>query len=77
MLKRIMVIAGIKVTLLRVINERGQLRQSCVECVSQSREKSQQIFQDSRVPADSYRVNRQRCVSVHRDKSDGRPPSEM
>lgn len=37
-LKRIMVIAGIKVTLLRVINERGQLRQSCsVKCESQWR----------------------------------------
>lgn len=37
-LKRIMVIAWIKVTLLRVINERGQLWQSCgVECESQWR----------------------------------------
>ncbi len=35
-LKHIMVIARIKVTLLRVINERGQLRQSYgVKCESQ------------------------------------------
>ncbi|KAL1250426.1 hypothetical protein QQF64_021431 [Cirrhinus molitorella] len=64
-----MVIAGIKVTLLRVINERGQLRQSCgVKCESQRRKIPADLSGHAgllSLPLIRDKLHHQTCLSLH------------